>query len=138
MKRILGIHDGFTVIDALITLCLIGVLFGVVVPRYQRVAHEAQVSALKSELANLRTSISLFRLVNGRNPKGLQEMLEKDTMLPGRVGADPYTGSVFKEKYLRHQKVDAEGRILDAFGNPFAYDSVRGEARTTTPGYERW
>jgi Tfp pilus assembly protein PilE len=52
-----GMRDrkGLTIIDAVLTLCLIGVLFLVVVPRYQRLAQEARETALKAELANIRT-----------------------------------------------------------------------------------
>jgi len=34
--------------------------------------------------------------------------------------------------------VDKQGNIIDPFGNPFAYDPLKGEAKTTTAGYETW
>jgi type II secretory pathway pseudopilin PulG len=127
---------GFTVLDALITLCLIGALFGVVVPKYQRVAHEARETALKAELTNIRMSITLFKVLNGRNPRSLNELVEKNVILPARIGSDAYTGSVFNQKYLMPNAVDGKGNILDAFGNPFTYDSRKGEVKATTEGYE--
>lgn len=129
---------GGTALEAIITLCLIGILIGVVIPKYQRLAHEAREAALRSELVNIRTSIKLFRLSIGRNPESLKEMLEKDVMLPARVGKDALTGSIFKHKYLMHNAVDSEGNILDAFGSRFEYDPKTGEVRTTTKGYEKW
>ncbi len=134
----LGNRKGLTVVDAIITLCLIGVLFGVVVPKYQRVALEAQKSALKTELANMRTGISLYKLLNGRNPESLNELAAKRIVLPARLGAGPYTGSIFNEKYLMPNAVDEKGNVLDAFGNPFAYDPMKGEVKATTKGYENW
>jgi type II secretory pathway pseudopilin PulG len=131
-------RNGFTAIDAAITICLIGVLIGIVIPKYQRVAHEAQEVALKSALRNIRTSIKLFKALNERNPKGLNEMIEKEVILPARIGNDPYTGSLFKDKYLIEHAVDSKGNLLDAFGNPFIYDLRKGEVRTTTKGYETW
>jgi Tfp pilus assembly protein PilE len=128
---------GLTIVDAVITLCLIGILFGVVVPKYQRVAREAQESALRTELTNIRTSIRLFIMLNGRKPASLKEMMEKKVMLPARIGGG-YTGSIFKESYLMKNAVDADGNKVDAYGNAFLYDSMRGEVRSSTKGYENW
>jgi type II secretory pathway pseudopilin PulG len=130
---------GLTIIDAVITLSLIGILIGVVIPQFQRVAHEAQEAALKMGLANIRSSIRLYRVLNDRNPKSLNELIENDVLLPVRRGTDPSLGPIFlDEKYLIRQAQDAEGCLVDAFGNRYAYDSVRGEVKASTKGYERW
>jgi competence protein ComGC len=128
---------GLTVVDAVITLCLVGILIGVVIPKYQRVAREAQEAALKTELSNIRLSITLFRMLNGRNPASLKELIEKKVMLPARIGG-VYSGSIFRESYLMKNAVDAEGNKVDAYGNPFIYDSTRGEVKSSTKGYENW
>ena len=131
--------NGLTVIDALVSLCLIGILIGVVIPQYQRVAREAQEAALKMGLTNIRTSIRLFRMLNERNPRSLKELIEDDVLFPARSGKKPDSGSIFlDEKYLVKQAQDAEGHLVDAFGNRYAYDPVRGEVRTSTKGYESW
>lgn len=134
----LSCQRGLTILDTIITLCLIGILIGIVIPKYQLVAHEAQESALKMGLSNIRMSIKLFRMLNNRNPNSLHELIERNVMLPARTGADPYTGSIFKQKYLMQQAMDAKGNILDSFGNPFIYDEMQGEVRSTTKGYETW
>jgi competence protein ComGC len=130
---------GLTIIDAIITLCLIGILIGVVIPKYQQVALEAQEAALRTGLTNIRSSIRLFRMLNERNPRSLRELIENDVLLPARSGKDPYAGPIFfDEKYLVKQAQDAEGHLVDAFGNRYAYDPVRGEVKASTKGYERW
>ena len=127
---------GFTILDALITLCVIGVLFGIFVPKYQRIAQEAQETALRLGLFNIRSSIRLFRTFNGRNPRSLEEMIDKKVILPARTAAS--TGSFFEQKYLMDHAVDNNGRIMDPFGNPLVYDPLGGAVRTTTEGYESW
>ena len=130
---------GLTIIDAVITLCLIGILIGVVIPKYQRVAREAQEAALKMGLANIRSSIRLFRALNERNPKSLNELLENNVLLPSRIGPDPSAGSIFlDEKYLVAQALDTQGRLADPFGSYYAYDPFFGAVKTTTRGYENW
>ncbi len=133
-----GNQKGLTIVESVITLCLIGIMIGVVIPRYQRVAREAQETALMAELVNIRTSIKLFKIINNRNPGSIKEMMEKDMILPGRTGKDGMTGSVFKDKYLMHYEVDEQGEIIDSFGNRFDYDPLRGEVKATTKGYEDW
>jgi competence protein ComGC len=129
---------GLTIVDALITLCLIGIMIGIVIPKYQRLARAAQEVAVKAELRNIRASINLFRIMNKRNPASLSELIEKKVMLPGRIGGDEYSKSFYDQKYLLAHSVDEKGNFLDAFGNPFLYDPVRGEVRTTTRVYENW
>lgn len=128
---------GLTIVDAVITLCLIGILIGVVIPKYKRVSREAQETAVRTELANIRTSIRLFKMVNGRYPASLREMIEKKIMMPARFGGG-YAGSIFKENYLMKNAVDEDGNKVDAYGNPFHYDPQQGEVRASTTGYEDW
>jgi Tfp pilus assembly protein PilE len=131
--------QGLTIVDTVLTLCAVCILIGVVIPKYQQVAREAQEVALKTALVNIRTSIKLFKMLNARNPQNLKEMIEKKVMLPARIGSDKYTGSIFlKESYLMEYAVNKEGNIIDAFDNSFIYDASKGEVRTTTTGYENW
>ena len=123
---------GLTILDAVITLCLIGLLIGVVIPKLEQAAQAARETAVKAELANIRKGITLFKILNERNPQSLNELMEKDVML--RVRGDTF----FKQKYLLANAVDAKGNIIDAFGNPFAYDPASGRVRATTKGYESW
>ena len=131
-------RKGLTIVETLIALCLIGVLVGVVIYQYNRVAREAQETAVKTELANIRTSINLFKIMNNRNPESLNDLLEKNVMLPARIGSDPYSDSFFKRKYLMTNSIDAQGNLVDAFGNFFYYDPVRGEVKSSTEGCETW
>ena len=130
---------GLTIIELVVTLCLIGILIGVVIPKYQRLAHEAQEAALKMGLANIRTSIRLFRILNERNPGSLNELIEQKVIMPARSGGDYYpVPATFDEKYLVAQTVDSQGRLLDPFGGHFVYDAVHGDVKASTKGYERW
>jgi len=138
VKRRSRAAAGFTALDALITLSLIAVLFGVVVPRYQRVAQEARETAIQAELANIRTSIRLFRMIQGMNPHDLRELMEREVLLPARVGRARGEEALFKKTYLMPHAVDDRGNVLDAFGNPFSYDRENGTVRSGTAGYEDW
>ena len=96
------------------------------------------MTALRSELANIRSSIKLFKMLNGRNPRSLTELIDKEIMLPARIGSDRYSSSIFDRKYLVPNAVDQKGHILDAFGNRFQYNPVNAEVKASTKGYEDW
>lgn len=131
-------QKGLTVIDTIITLCFIGILIGVVIPKYQKVAQAAQEEAVRAELTNIRTAIEFFNIRYGRNPASLREMIDKKALLPGRIGTSTPSWSFFENRFLLKKTVDAGSVKLDAFGNPFAYDPIKGEVRSTTEGYENW
>lgn len=131
-------QKGLTILDTIVTLFFVGILVGVVIPQYQKVALAAQEAALKAELANIRTGIQLFQIRYKRNPASIREMMEKKILLPARIGSAPATWSFFEKRFLLKQAVDAEGGKLDAFGNPFLYDPVKGEVRSSTGGYAEW
>jgi type II secretory pathway pseudopilin PulG len=138
VERLLSDRAGKTVPDALITLCIIGVLAGIFLTVLERVTQEARDTALRSELSNLRTSIALFRLTHGRYPDSLRELRDTKVLLPARVGADRYTWSAIDERYLMAHAVDEQGNVLDPFGNRFAYDPLTGAVNAMTAGYETW
>ena len=130
-------QSGFTTLDAVITLCIIGLCTGVFITKYRSVEFAAKSVALKSELANIRSSIRFFRLMNNRPPANLRELLEKRAMLPGRVGTDTASGPVFlNENYLQHEATDDKGNLVDPFGNTFIYDPARGVVKTSTKEFE--
>lgn len=129
---------GLTILETLLVLFIIGALMLVVLSRYQRLTMEAREAALKAGLTHIRLSIKLFKALNNRHPRDLKELLEKDVILPARIGSDPYTGSFFKEKYLTALAQDAKGNILDPFGRGYVYDDARGEVKSSTKGYEQW
>jgi len=131
-------RTGLTIIEAVISLCLIGILFLIVVPRYQRLAHKAQQTALKAELTNIRTTIKLFRLLNNRYPENLRELTEKKILLPAGAATENLGGSIFDDRYLLPNAMDGQGNITDAFGGRYVYDPASGTVRSGTRGYEDW
>lgn len=112
---------GFTLIELLLVITIIGVLAGLVIPRYARRAEQAKVAAVKADISgNLAAALELYELDNGTFPttsQGLRALLEKP-------GVPPVPGN-WNGPYLR-------GRSLnDPWGNEYQYQSP-----TTKPGYD--
>ncbi|MFQ5585810.1 MAG: prepilin-type N-terminal cleavage/methylation domain-containing protein [Thermodesulfobacteriota bacterium] len=142
---------GRTLFETLIALVIIGILLIGAITYYQRATRVIREYAVISELENIRTSILLYFVLNKRYPKSLKEMMSEKIILPfhdtnsvkGITGAQnelpPQTGAIIIDRtYLEKISLDAEGNLIDPFGNPYVYDSKLGKIRSSTEGYRSW
>lgn len=66
---------GFTLIEMLVVLSVIGLLLSLVAPSYLHHVDRAQELALKHNLKAVRESIDQFRADRGRDPASLDELV---------------------------------------------------------------
>ena len=69
--------SGFTLVEILIVMTIIAILATVVIQNIVGFDSEAKVTATKSNLNALRTSVTLFRAKKGRYPESLNELVEQ-------------------------------------------------------------
>ncbi|MDD5454299.1 MAG: type II secretion system major pseudopilin GspG [Candidatus Ratteibacteria bacterium] len=103
---------GFTFIEIMVVVVIIGLLIAIVSPNLMNRVEEARKTQTKTQIRNLEQALKLFKLDNGFYPsteQGLQALVEKPTI--GRIPATYPEGG-----YLEKGKVP-----LDAWGNPFIY-----------------
>jgi general secretion pathway protein G len=84
MKRILVRHAyrarGFTLIEIMVVIVILGVLAALVVPRVLDRPDEARAVAAKSDIASIMQALKLYRLDNQRYPtteQGLNALVAK-------------------------------------------------------------
>ena len=69
---------GFTLMELMLVVIIIGILASMVVPSFVGRAREARVKAAKGEIAILGVALDLFELDKGRYPNSLGELLTSD------------------------------------------------------------
>jgi len=84
---------GFTLIELMVVLVIIGVLAALIVPNVLDRADDARSAAAKTDVNNLMQALKLYKLDNQRYPtaaQGLQALLIKPSTGPAAISWRPY------------------------------------------------
>ena len=109
---------GFTLVEIMVVVVIIGILGALVVPKLLGRTGEARVSAAKTDIATMMQALKLYKLDNARYPtteQGLQALITKPTTGPAANG---WKAGGYLEKMPK-----------DPWGNPYQYLSpgIKGE-----------
>ncbi|GAH59870.1 unnamed protein product, partial [marine sediment metagenome] len=60
--------SGFTLVEILIVVVILGILAAIVIPQFTSASTEAKENSLKSDLHSMRSQISLYKIKNDDLP----------------------------------------------------------------------
>ncbi len=127
MKRtecLIGGHgtSGFTLVEMLLVVVIIGVLATVVATQFTNKGETARINATRASISAISTAIDVYKLDTGRLPDSLNNLLQSS-------GEPNWDGP-----YLR----GAQSSIVDAWGTPFSYTtSGSGSFKVISGGPDR-
>lgn len=123
---------GRTAWDAALMCVLVVGLAAAMMTYLDRLMREAREAALKMGLGNIRMSVRLYHALNERYPKDVKELLNTRYLLPAKED------TIFSDRYLDAQALDADGYPVDPFGHRYRYEPQQGRVSSSTKGYEQW
>ena len=111
-------YHGFTLIEMMIVIVIMGILASLIVPKVMGRPDEARVIAAKQDIASVLQALKLYKLDNQRYPttdQGLQALVTKPASPPIPPN---WKGSGYLDKLP-----------IDPWGNPYQYlfPGVHGE-----------
>ena len=116
VKKEIKRHRGFSFIEVMVVIIILGLLSSIVGVYLFDSAEKAKVDATKTQIKGLETALDLYRLHNSRYPsseQGLKALLEKP-----EVGLIPKN---WNGPYWRGNNIPEDG-----WGTPFRFVSENG------------
>ncbi|SDR62431.1 type II secretion system protein G (GspG) [Rhizobiales bacterium GAS191] len=92
-----GSEDGFTLVEMLVVITIIGLIMGLVGPRVLNYLSESKVKAARIQIESFASSLDLFYLDAGRYPstsEGLTALVQRPAGTPSWSGPYLKSGSV--------------------------------------------
>ena len=97
-------QQGFSLIEIMVVVVILGILASIVVPKLLSRPDEARVIKAKHDVLSIQNTLDLYKLDNGFYPstdQGLQALVEKPTTAPAPRDWKPYLKSLPKDPWGR-------------------------------------
>ena len=86
-------ESGFTLIELVIVIVILGILASVAIPKYEDMREQARVATLKGQLGSIRSALSIQYARNTLNGSASFPVLDGTIFADGRVPKEPILNS---------------------------------------------
>ena len=112
MKKYIANSRGFTLIELMAVIIILGILAGLIIPRIMGRPEEARRVKARIQIESLETALQMYKLDNGAYPsteQGLQALVE------------PPSAGVLPKKWREGGYLEKSRVPEDPWGNDFVY-----------------
>ena len=105
--------DGFTLVEMMIVMIMIGILVSIALPNYRNARLQAREAVLKEDLFRFRDLIDQYYADKGKYPSTLESLVEDGYLR--KMPVDPMTGSADWEAVPEEPDPNNPGQDLGVF-----------------------
>ena len=125
-------NQGFTLVEILIVVIILGILAAVVIPQFTQASNDARRNAMMSDLQTVRSQLELYKVEHGSYPTDFTNQMTSKTNSSGTVGTtSAYIYGPYLQKVPSNPFVDTNSNTVDTTkggGNAgWYYNSTTGE-----------
>ncbi|MBN2137278.1 MAG: prepilin-type N-terminal cleavage/methylation domain-containing protein [Sedimentisphaerales bacterium] len=128
--------SGFTLVEILIVVVILGILAAIVIPQFTEASTEAKTSSLCTDLQTMRSQIELYKIQHNDNLPGsgtaaFDAALTGQTDIAGAAGTDygPYMQKIPTNQFndLSTVQIEAGTTNLGGGSHGWHFDSTTGD-----------
>ena len=123
---------GFTLVEILIVVVILGILAAIVIPQFTEASTEAKTSSLCTDLQTMRSQIELYKIQHndalpGAGTASFVDALIGQTDIAGAVGTDygPYIQQIPTNQFNDKSDVELDG-VLGGGSHGWNFNTTTG------------
>jgi general secretion pathway protein G len=135
-------RSGFTLVEILIVVVILGILAAIVIPQFTEASTEAKTSSLCTDLQTMRSQIELYKIQHndalpGAGAATFIEALTGQTDIAGAVGADygPYVQKIPTNQFNDSDSVRLVAPAPGADTDGWHFDTATGAFHADTAAH---